>query len=164
MKMFKRDHAESVALKRARAGAAWLDTIRPGWDRRVNLTKLHLDNGSSCVLGQVYGDSSGSYYGGNGFDRATVLYGLSRGELMERGFVHSAYVSYEDLDEAWAVVLQERAEQRRQREHQSYAEGYTDGYAAGVVAEPVAVATAQSIVDRLHEEMSAEVADEVATF
>lgn len=47
----KRSVAERVA-----AGAAWLDQNRPGWDDRIDLTRLILSSPCQCILGQLDGD------------------------------------------------------------------------------------------------------------
>lgn len=34
-------------------GAAWLDQVYPGWERRIDLSSLDLASGCLCILGQV---------------------------------------------------------------------------------------------------------------
>lgn len=41
--------------QRVAAGAAWLDTNRPGWSELVDPATLNINDGCLCVLGQVYG-------------------------------------------------------------------------------------------------------------
>lgn len=36
-------------------GARLLDKILPGWYKQINLGKLQMDNGSLCMLGQLFG-------------------------------------------------------------------------------------------------------------
>jgi len=44
-----------AARQRAARGAAYLDTIEPGWYRHIDLKRLELSDGAACVLGQRYG-------------------------------------------------------------------------------------------------------------
>lgn len=39
--------------QRVAAGVEWLDNVRPGWDREVDLTTIDLANACTCVLGQI---------------------------------------------------------------------------------------------------------------
>jgi hypothetical protein len=39
-------------------GANMLDTIKPGWDARIDLISLNLQSPCNCVLGHVYGSYS----------------------------------------------------------------------------------------------------------
>lgn len=43
------------ATIRAKAGAALLDIIRPGWANDIQPERLDLSSCTSCVLGQLYG-------------------------------------------------------------------------------------------------------------
>jgi hypothetical protein len=43
-----------VAAARVKRGAKWLDQNVPGWERRINVRTLDLENGSSCICGQVF--------------------------------------------------------------------------------------------------------------
>ncbi len=45
-----------AARARAGRGAAFLDALDPTWASRVNLRRLELADGASCVLGQLHGD------------------------------------------------------------------------------------------------------------
>lgn len=40
--------------RRARAGALYLDNVRPGWAERVNVDTLDMDDPRYCVLGEVF--------------------------------------------------------------------------------------------------------------
>lgn len=42
-------------IRRPLRGAALLDATRPGWDTRINLTRLNIASPWNCVLGQEYG-------------------------------------------------------------------------------------------------------------
>jgi hypothetical protein len=47
--------ANKVETLRAKAGAALLDLLRPGWVVDINQSMLRLDNCHACVLGQLFG-------------------------------------------------------------------------------------------------------------
>lgn len=40
---------------RVERGAAWLDNVQPGWESRVDVTMLNLNDPYHCVCGQVFG-------------------------------------------------------------------------------------------------------------
>lgn len=42
--------------RQVEAGGRFLDKAKPGWAERIDLDKLRLENGDSCVLGQLDGD------------------------------------------------------------------------------------------------------------
>ena len=50
--------SESIkALKEAvTKGAAWLDTVKPGWAEVINLRRLDMQESCSCVMGHIYGN------------------------------------------------------------------------------------------------------------
>jgi hypothetical protein len=52
--------SELDLMPRVERGAAWLDRHRPGWEQRINLDTLRLENCALCVLGQEFG----SFYAG----------------------------------------------------------------------------------------------------
>lgn len=41
------------AERRVATGAAWLDKHRPGWERKVDLAKLHMSDTEWCICGQA---------------------------------------------------------------------------------------------------------------
>lgn len=43
----------STIAERVQAGCEWLDKIRPGWDRDIDLTVLDLSDCTVCVVGQL---------------------------------------------------------------------------------------------------------------
>lgn len=45
-------------------GAAFLDEERPGWANEINPAEMDLENGNTCILGQLYGGNWGSYVTG----------------------------------------------------------------------------------------------------
>jgi hypothetical protein len=40
--------------ERVANGARWLDENFPGWEKRINIKTLDLENGQSCICGQVF--------------------------------------------------------------------------------------------------------------
>lgn len=40
---------------RVARGAAWLDQVVPGWERKIDLSRLDLADSCQCILGQVVG-------------------------------------------------------------------------------------------------------------
>lgn len=115
---------ESVA-DRVFVGAAWLDMVYPGWERKVDLSQLRMHNGRWCILGQVV--SSGEiitvhYAGGScketGYDAAIAvaaharLSGESVPTLSDLGFDlligWSGWTRYALLAEAWTAIIKHR--------------------------------------------------------
>ena len=41
--------------EKVRAGAAFLDEINPGWEKRIDLDRLNIAEPGDCILGQLYG-------------------------------------------------------------------------------------------------------------
>jgi len=37
-----------------RRGVEWLDEVRPGWDREIDLTDLALSSCARCIVGQLW--------------------------------------------------------------------------------------------------------------
>ncbi len=48
--------------KKVERGIKWLDKVKPGWHKKINLEVLNLNNSSVCVCGQVFGDFWKSIY------------------------------------------------------------------------------------------------------
>ena len=104
--------AQAEARARVERGAAWLDAQAPGWESKVDVGRLVMNNCSRCIIGQVFGH----------FEEFVNLHSegrVRRGwEAEEFGFdvddqfpsAHG-YVSYELLTEAWTDLLKRRANQ-----------------------------------------------------
>jgi len=88
---------ECVPAAHVAAGAAWLDLVAPGWERKVDLGTLEITDPDRCVCGQVVPISSEAK---NGYE-AVFHQGIS---LVHLGFVHSS-----DQD-AWVELIKERFE------------------------------------------------------
>ncbi|MFF0821192.1 hypothetical protein ACFYUR_12475 [Micromonospora haikouensis] len=89
------------------AGAAWLDTHRPGWDRSVNPDAIEAWHPHNSVLGQVYG-----------YDGAAPL---TEQQRVDFGFVipnerptgswaeaDARLAAYEPLSVAWTELVESR--------------------------------------------------------
>lgn len=109
--------ARRITLDQARAraarGAAYLDSVDPGWFTRLDPTVLALENGHSCVLGQLHGEFR------LGLGRADVLHmssapranisPVSLGFLSERGLPAALEaLDYQHLDQAWQEEIDHR--------------------------------------------------------
>ncbi len=106
-----------AACRRVARGAAYLDTIDPGWYRHVDPDRLELADGALCVLGQRYG----AFF--QGLTRAGLL-NLSSAPLGSLSPVDYGFLCVQGVDEtrqaydyallnlAWRKAIQ----QRRQRE------------------------------------------------
>lgn len=101
-------------------GAEWLDTVHPGWERRIDLANLELSVTCRCVLGQIFKPDSSEelrdFRTGWSALRA-VAHGHYDSEFCEpdwelwitrHGFERFADVTYDELDEAWIAVVKER--------------------------------------------------------
>jgi hypothetical protein len=51
----------TTVAERVAAGAAWLDQREPGWHDRINLSRLRMQSGCCCILGQLRSDLSGNW-------------------------------------------------------------------------------------------------------
>jgi len=47
------DPAQCGPAVHVAAGAAWLDAVAPGWERKVDLSTLDLEDPYQCICGQV---------------------------------------------------------------------------------------------------------------
>lgn len=61
-------------------GAALLDQRRPGWEHDINLGRLDISFGSTCILGQLYGTYE------NGLAKVFVGDSLAAEPAFEHGF------------------------------------------------------------------------------
>lgn len=83
------------ATTKVNRGAAILDEKRPGWPNEIILKELSIQDGTRCVLGQIYG----SYFRGARELDINAYTGL--------GF-YDEHARYGDLDKAWAKLISER--------------------------------------------------------
>lgn len=96
----------TLSVKR---GAYFLDGKIPGWEARLDLSNLWLEDSCRCVLGQLYKDFS---YGASLLGLNTDPHGggsdAISGETVDLGFLASRFVGsiegrteYAQLTEAW---------------------------------------------------------------
>jgi hypothetical protein len=45
----------TTPAQRVASGARFLDKERPGWHKEIKLTKLTMQAGTHCIIGQLYG-------------------------------------------------------------------------------------------------------------
>jgi hypothetical protein len=106
------------AKQRVLKGCKLLDRKEPGWANRIDLTKFHLWNPYSCVLGQLHGD----YYEALPIFHLVAAddFPLSRDENAAMYGFESSVEDY-DADNEYALLERHwRLEiVRRQRESQS---------------------------------------------
>lgn len=80
-------------------GMAFLDAnLRTGWERRIDIDRLSIDNSAWCMLGQLHG----------GFRSGVRALSLTNAELMQFGFVETSTVSCAKLTLAWKRALRQR--------------------------------------------------------
>lgn len=46
--------------ERVERGAAWMDTVRPGWETEIAVERLAFWSMTNCILGQTFGFQGGS--------------------------------------------------------------------------------------------------------
>ena len=61
----------TAARIRARRGARFLDEVAPGWENRIDLETLSLNDGMQCVCGQVFAEEAKSETTDEGDPEAT---------------------------------------------------------------------------------------------
>lgn len=98
---------------RVKRGAVFLDDLRPGWERVINLDHLELADSCRCVLGQLFGH----YLTGLAVVVKTgISIGLAEMHSYELGFnvpaseMHDrrAPTPYRELDELWISEIEAR--------------------------------------------------------
>ena len=77
-------------------GAAWLDEYDPGWDERINLAELELNDCKQCVVGQLFGD----YY-----EFLTLTY-MGKAQEVDRGFFADGDHDELEQEEPWARLTE----------------------------------------------------------
>ncbi len=104
---------DAEILARVKNGIRWLEeNVGPDWVDKIDPSKLMLERGDSCILGQVFKDECDEY--SDGYEYATDLFPELEGFGVDQGFcVHgSGYEtkirpedSWVKLQEAWESVL-----------------------------------------------------------
>jgi hypothetical protein len=87
--------------QRVMAGAAFLDERKPGWERKIDVERLRLEDCRACVLGQLYGSFGAGL-------RALDLHWPDPEKL---GFYKAGLPTdsnYRRLTAAWRALISER--------------------------------------------------------
>ncbi len=92
--------------KRIDKGMAALDEYDPSWKDKINLRTLNLEDGNSCVLGQVFGRGESRYSTGYlvGKEALNLGYSYSNG-IVSHGFDIGHNDTYSGLETAWVRKL-----------------------------------------------------------
>lgn len=104
------------APARVARGAAWLDEVAPGWERKLDFGKMEMRECSRCVLGQVFSDMVGQLLPGSkhvaldGFDVATCLPESAGRHFASLGFdlMTPVPTEWEELHAAWQTLVKDR--------------------------------------------------------
>jgi hypothetical protein len=88
--------------KAAQKGAEYLDRVRPGWYKKINLGNLSIASGTYCILGQLMGE----YDTGMRFLNLNVVDSIEMG--FHIGLFGGGVTSFEGLNHAWLDEIEAR--------------------------------------------------------
>jgi hypothetical protein len=96
--------------ERVKAGAALLDREEPGWEQRINLETLNLEESCCCVLGQLF----------QGYSTGVARLDLDLEAEFSLGFYRfdpasDREYSWDSLTRAWKALIRERRRQAAAR-------------------------------------------------
>lgn len=101
----EQEELTALASSSAAMGARFMDQEEPGWFKTIDLTRLYMFDGCSCILGQKFGS----------FESGTAILGLSLNKTEVFGFTCPIYIDvkkvmayYWLLDGAWAQEIESR--------------------------------------------------------
>lgn len=102
---------------RVAAGAAWLDTTRPGWESLIDLDRLSMTDCNACVLGQSFGDywdaldtyGPGTWTWDRENTRWAIAHGFQARDTETDAWSRIEEGDYDDLADAWAALILDRA-------------------------------------------------------
>ena len=82
-------------------GIAWLDEVRPGWEKEINVERLDMSEMNNCILGQLFSNIRmvEFFVGLNDFKFV---------DIKKHGFDTLSGESYEVLRDGWINVIQNR--------------------------------------------------------
>lgn len=69
-----------------KAAAKFLDKHEPGWADRVNLDRLDMNEGHTCILGQVFMSQAEPALDGDGFGFAVTKFGWEKVDVSDKIF------------------------------------------------------------------------------
>lgn len=78
---------------RVKAGVAFLNVIKPKWFKKINLKKLDLSNGYTCIIGELEGE----------YSKGIEVFGISGAVAEKMGF-HSAMDNWIDEDKEYSLL------------------------------------------------------------
>lgn len=101
---------------RVTRGAEFLDRVKPGWERLVDLAALDLSDGCRCVLGHVFAGEAGVFnlfmaggeYWWDGYSLGSTLLPDLMFPSALLGFNSDKSAEFPALDEAWISLLKSR--------------------------------------------------------
>lgn len=107
----KQIQIDAEILARVKAGIAWLEeTAGPNWVDKIDLGTLNLQEGSSCVCGQVFREQTGKkknerdeWFYENGYDYAEDH--MDDNATHKLGFLALRQSEWEELQKTWEYVL-----------------------------------------------------------
>lgn len=82
-------------------GVALLDTVMPGWEKRVDLDTLDVSSPCNCICGQIVSRRVKPYHR---FTKGLQALGLTSWEAWKYGFA-SPTGSYRRLTDEWSRVI-----------------------------------------------------------
>src|SRR5690349_3384032 len=85
---------------RVAAGAAFLDEVKPGWHKEIDVERLNLESSCRCVMGQLYG----SYFGRPVALKVGPFAGVNHGLSLSAGTPEK----WRKLDELWIKEVEIR--------------------------------------------------------
>jgi hypothetical protein len=89
-------------------GAAWLDEVAPGWERKIDLSVLNLDSCRQCVCGQVFAEQIGWCDGFRfALNEMADDWALSSQLGFSLGSIDD-WDKWDDLGQAWVHLIKER--------------------------------------------------------
>jgi hypothetical protein len=110
----------TTIAERVAKGAALLDREEPGWEQRIDLETLALDDPCKCILGQLFSqtdDEKGAYFVG------LDTFGITgNGDYLGFGAT-SRQRGWSRLDQAWKALIRERRSQAAARPAEGQGEG-----------------------------------------
>ena len=100
-------------LEQVKKGAAFLDYKMPGWDDKISLEALKMNDPDRCILGQLYdGDRLGIDRFTTAFSAVSRSLGLSEFDRVDNGFLLEDFLysaEYITLGNTWSnLILQRR--------------------------------------------------------
>ena len=100
-----------VIERSVRSGAAYLDKVSPGWDRRIDIENFSIGTYNRCVLGQLYP---------GGYQEGVTVLRLSPWDASRCGFdlfplarwpswrLVCSRTGFDDLNECWRELIRSR--------------------------------------------------------